>query len=479
LLGEGKKDVDVDRLAVVWDNEPDKLEPYCSYNLQDAVLIYKLAQKMFPLIHEFVKLTGLEISAVSRGNFTQFVESVLMKESRYVKELIPNKPTSSERKAHSFTGFLHEADAGIYSNVVAYDFKSLYPSIISTHNISPGTLRCRCCTEIVPGEEMHFCQKVNGFFPKLIGSVIDRRQRILKMLKGDLKPEEKILLSARLESLKILRNSFYSHFGYPYSRWYDLDIAKAVTSYGKYYVQKVVDAAKESGFELLYADTDTIFLKLLGKTKEDAEKFLETLNRSLPEKMQLETEGYYPKCMFISTKTGNRKRYALLTEQGLLKIRGFESVRRNLSTIAKETQEKILYMILKEDKKGEALEYVKKVISDIENKKINLRKTIIYTQLQKEITRYETIAPHVAVAKEMQDKGFNVAQGSIMRYVVSKGEGTIAERSHMYTEDNDYDPEYYVEHQVLPAVDKIFDAADISFNKTIEEKEQSSLSQFI
>jgi len=169
----------------------------------------------------------------------------------------------------------------------------------------------------------------------------------------------------------------------------------------------------------------------------------------------------------------------LLSENGLLKIRGLESAKRNFSTIARESQEKVLELILKERKLRKALEHVKGVISDVMENKVPLRKMMIYTQLSREISSYETIAPHVAVAQKMQKQGFNVIPGSIIRYIVGKGEGSIADNSQLPNEVKEYDADYYVEHQIIPSVEKIFEAAGVDFRNALDEKEQSSLSEFI
>ncbi|MBN2421511.1 DNA polymerase, partial [Candidatus Woesearchaeota archaeon] len=164
---------------------------------------------------------------------------------------------------------------------------------------------------------------------------------------------------------------------------------------------------------------------------------------------------------------------------GVLKMQGFDSSRRNLSTIAKETQEKVLYYLLKEKNALAAVNYVKQVIDDLKNGRVPLRKTIIYTQLQKDLSKYETNAPHVAVAKNMQKQGFPVNPGLIIKYIVGKGEGTIGEKAKLPNEAEAYDSEYYIENQIIPAVDKIFEAAGIDFVKATAEKEQVSLKEFI
>ncbi len=481
LTGEGKKQVDISRLPEVWDSSGD-LGQFCDYNLNDAYLTYKIFEKIFPSLAEYVKLTNLDIFDVSRGSFSQFAESFLIKESKFFNELIPSKPNSYENREVLHSGPIIEPEQGVYSSIAVFDFKSLHPSITATHNISAGSLKCSCCSENVPGEDVHFCSKISGFIPKLTGNLIDRRERISEILKAEDKSfEQKMQLSARYDAINSIASSIYGAFSLPYSRWHNAECSRAIASYGRYYLNYAVDKAKNEKFDVLYADNDVIFIRLGSKKQEQARKFLDELNASLPEKMNLDYEGFYPRGMFVASKTGKetRRRYALLSENGLLKIRGLESAKRNFSTIARETQEKVLELILKERKLRKALEHVKGVISDVMENKVPLRKMMIYTQLSREISSYETIAPHVAVAQKMQKQGFNVIPGSIIRYIVGKGEGSIADNSQLPNEVKEYDADYYVEHQIIPSVEKIFEAAGVDFRNALDEKEQSSLSEFI
>lgn len=485
ILGEGKKSIDIAKLAEAFDSDSD-LTPYCEYNLNDASLIYRLFVKMLPYIFEFAKLTNLELFDIIRGSFSQFTEAFLMKESRLANELIPPRPARNEQEERASKEKQPwnalESVPGVYSNIAVYGFQSLHPSIISLHNISSGTLRCRCCNAVVPGEEMHFCAKTAGFFPKIIGALIDRKQRIVNILNDDAEKtfEQSRLLNARHDAISSLTNALCGYFSYPSSRWYNEECAKAMAAYGRHYIASVIQKAESSGFEVLHADNDCIFLNPGSRKKEDFTAFFNEMNSQLPEKMQLEYEGFYPRGMFIASKAGKaKKKYALLSEKGYLKIIGLESSRRNFSTIAKEVQENVLNLILKERKLKKAMEYVQAVINNVKEGKIPMKKMVIYTHLQKDISNYETIAPHVAVAKKMQKQGFNVTQGSIIRYVVSKGEGSIAEQAQLPNEVASYDPDYYIEHQIIPAVERIFEAAGVDFEKALNEKEQSSLGEFI
>lgn len=491
LLDEKKHDVDLNELSKAWDNGTG-LNQFCEYNLNDAKLSYKLAEKLMPTISEMVKITGLTIYDVNRMGFSQLIEWYLLRQAPNFNEIAPNKPTNDEvlkRRLQTYKGaFVFKPKQGLYNNIVVFDYRSLYPTIIGSHNISPGTINCYCCQEDatpVPTEDnkkIWFCNKREGFIPTLIEDLINRRTRIKEIIKNQM-DEKFVILDARQNSLKLLANSFYGYLGFFMARWYSIECAQATTAFGRHYVNQVIEKAEKSGFKVIYGDTDSTFQTLNGKTKEDAMKFSEKINEDLPGLMELEFEGFYPSGIFVSAKVGAfgaKKKYALVDENNILKIKGFESVRRNWSSIAKETQEKVLEIILKEHDNEKALEYVKKVIDDLRNKKIPLEKVIIHTQLQKEISEYNARGPHVAVAQRLKNKGIAIGPGSMIKFIVTQGSDIIRNRSKLPEEikEGDYDSDYYLHHQVIPAVERIFDVLGYRKENLLEMKDQTKLEGF-
>ncbi len=487
LIGEQKQDVELDNMADVWDNKIEEIEKFCRYNLHDSYLAYKLSEKVFPNIVELVKIVGLPVYDIIRMGFSQLVEWYLIKQALNFNEICPNRPNYNEikqRRMQTYTGaFVYEPQPGLYSDIVVFDYRSLYPTVLSSHNISPDTLNCACCEgqNRTPGEKYWFCAKKKGFLPAVIEDLITRRMRIKEIIKED---EEKFrLLDARQNSLKLLANSFYGYLGFFGARWYSIECARSVTAYGRFYIHKVIDRAKSSGFKVLYSDTDSIFLALQNRTKEDAKKFLESINLELPGLMELEYEDFYPNGIFVSAKEGAygaKKKYALISENGVLKIRGFEAIRRNWSFIAKEVQKNVLNLVLKENDKAKAFKYVREVIEELKGNKTPADKVVIYTQLQKEISDYDSISPHVRVAKRMQDKGLSVGPGSLIKFIVTKGEGTIGDKARLPEEvkQEDYDPDYYIHNQIIPAVEKIFNVLGYTKEDLLASKEQSKLGSY-
>lgn len=235
---------------------------------------------------------------------------------------------------------------------------------------------------------------------------------------------------------------------------------------------------------VLVHNTDSIMLLLGEKAEKQALELLEKINKSLPGTMELELERFYKRGIFVMKKTGEagaKKKYALLSKDGALKIRGFESVRRDKCDLAKEAQEFVIKKVLEEGKADSALKHVKKIIEEVKSKKVPAEKLIIRTQLTKAIEEYSSIGPHVAVAKRMREKGIPIKEGGLIEFVIAKGTGKlIRERARIPEEvkEGDYDVEYYINNQIVPAIEGIFNVFGISSDNLKEGKKQKSLGEF-
>ena len=490
LLGKGKHDANLDKLATAWDNaDPVLLKNFATYNLQDAELTYELSQLTLPNLIEFVKIVGQLPYDVNRMGFSQLVEWYALRQATSLGEIAPNKPAyrvQMQRKHDRIKGgFVYEPTPGLYEDLIICDYRSLYPTIIASHNISPGMKNCTCCPESprikTDRGTFWYCQKQKGFVSGVIEDLIMRRARIKDILK---KGDKDQLLVARSQALKDLANSFYGYLGFALARWYNIECAESTTAFGRQYIVNVIERAKKEGYEIVYSDTDSVFLQMKGKTEQDAKTFVEHVNRELPGLMELEYEGHYPAGIFVAVKSseaGAKKKYALLTPKGQLKIVGFETVRRNWSPIAKTTQKKVLEILLVERNPESALKYLQKVIEDVKQNKIPIHEITIHTALSKDITEYESKGPHVAAAQRMRERGQPAEPGTPIFFVVTKGKGRISDKVKLPDEatQQDYDPDYYISNQILPGVEKIFEVFKINIHELFAEKAQSSLSKFL
>lgn len=489
LLGESKVDVDIVRLADAWDNNDHAmLNRFSEYNLQDSAMTYKLCYQLLPSVLELVRMTGIPIYDLSRMAMSQMVEWFLLRNAKKYNIVSPNRPGAherAERASKSLIGaFVVKPTPGLYKNIMVFDFGSMYPTIISSHNISRATIRCDCCRETAPrvpfeGKDIWFCQKKKGYLPLMIGDLIKRRMRIKEILKE----KKSKFLKARSAGLKLLSNSYWGYMAYENSRWYSFDSAQAILAYERYYIKSVIGRVTKEGYQVIYGDTDSIFLVSDSHTIEDAHRLIEDINRNLPGIMSLEFQGLYPAGIFVSAKgsdTGAKKRYSLLDQDDRLVIKGFESIRRNASQIAKEVQQKVLGIILKENNFEKAYKYVRDVIDNCRKGRIPIEKFVIKTQLTKPVEEYESLGPHVAIALRMKDKGIPVGARTIIEYVIVKEGKKIRDKAREVHEasPDDIDPEYYISNQIIPAVAKIFEVTGYSEADLTEEAEQSKLDRF-
>ncbi|ADC47403.1 DNA polymerase family B PolB2 [Methanobrevibacter ruminantium M1] len=203
------------------------------------------------------------------------------------------------------------------------------------------------------------------------------------------------------------------------------------------------------------------------------DKFLNFFNGELPDTMELEFEGFYRRGFFVS-----KKRYAVIENEKII-AKGLELVRRDWAPIAKKTQEEILMAILKEGDVKKAEKIISKVLRKIKSGDIATKDLIIHTQITKNLDDYKQIGPHVIAAREIEAHGIKVGKGTIVQYIISKGKGSISQRAvpYEYSEGVEYDKEYYIENQLIPAVSRMMEPLGYDKNRLRElastERQQS------
>jgi DNA polymerase Pol2 len=285
--------------------------------------------------------------------------------------------------------------------------------------------------------------------------------------------------------LKILANSFYGYLGFYAARWYCLECAASTTAYARNYIKETIKKAEKRGFKVIYADTDSCFLLLGDQQMDQAMEFMNEINFDLPGYMELEFEGHFKRGLFVGVKGGDKskgakKKYALIDDNNKLKITGFETVRRNWSKLAKEVQQEVLQLVLS-DQTEKALNYIREVIEKLKSGKISIKKLIIKTQITRELSQYSSIGPHVLVAKTLEKRGEKIYPGMVIEYVISKGSGLVRERAKpvIDVKKGEYDVDYYLNKQLLPAVSSIFTVLSYSEEEILGKSKQIGLGGFI
>ncbi len=473
VTGTSKLMVDRRNIWQIWDGSKEDVEELAEYSLGDSVSLNKLYDFFMPLEIEIAKTVGTTLAEACVSTTGQLVEYTLMKYAYSNKEVIPNKPSEREisaRLANPIEGaYVKAPTAGVYRDIVVFDFRGLYPSIIISYNIDPSRL-CRDCSNYYESPNgIKFVKEPRGIIPIVLKLLITQREAVKKAYK---KNPDDIFLGARSSALKILANSFYGYLGYARSRWYSRECASSVTAFGRDYITKTMATAEKNGFGVLYGDTDSCFLIRKGKSKEDSLELMKAINQSLPESMELELEDFYSSGVFVGKRGaiegGAKKKYALLSESGRIKIKGFELVRRDWSNIARETQRSVLEAILKDGGKEKAISIVKDVIKKLREGRVELQDLVIHTQLRKSISSYDNTSPELSAAKKAISQGVKKREeieGAMLGYIITKKGTSISEKAELEESAKDYDADYYINHQIIPSTLKILKELGVSENE--------------
>ena len=306
FFGEEKIDVPGDRIYEFWDNGGRELKNLFKYSLDDVVSTLKIAQETLPLNLELTRIVGQPFVDVTRMATGQQAEWYLVRKAYEANEVVPNKPNMTmknikERGSNS-GGYVKEPEIGLHENLVQFDFKSLYPTLIISKNISPDVLvndnvsynskfedfetgydeidnlkEEELSSEMDNDEEyfispehyFKFKKEPQGFIPSALEDILNERFAVKNRMKATDDPILKKSLDVQQQALKRLANTMYGVYGFLRFRWYSFECAQAITAWGRQHIKKAMKEAETYGFKAIYADTDGFYAKYVPEMKKE------------------------------------------------------------------------------------------------------------------------------------------------------------------------------------------------------------------
>ena len=459
------------------------------YNLDDTLATLELANNYTPIAFEISDFINYPINDIVFSSAGAMVERLFFKYYYKKGKIIPNKPRAeeiAERQKYTFSGaFVKAPIPGLHKNIAVLDFRSYHISIMISYNISPETVDCNCCErvglEVITGH--HICKNKKGFVPEVLEELLALRAGYKEKAKELSKDTQDYRnMHAKQYALKIFLASTYGYMGFAGARWYSRPSLDVMYYLVRSKIQEVIREFEKLGYLVVYGDTDSCFIdfRSVEKLKED----ISYINSIIPKAMHLELEDVYMSGLFVHARDKERaakKKYALLDYNGNLKIKGFEYVRHDWCPLVKETQKEILKLVLKEQDSKKALKYVKFIIEDLKNKEIPNNKLIIQTFVHKSLESYKTLNPAMAAVKNAKKAGKKFKVGDLVEYIVTEKSGkTISDKSQIaeFVKDKDYDSDYYINNQLVPAILPILEELGISKDELVTNTKQKGLGDF-
>ncbi len=502
LLNEEKHDVEYGEMPSLWNGPREGLIRFIEYSRKDAELSLRLVleKRLLDKFFEMSKLSGVLLQDAFGGQ-SQRIEIMLLHEFRERNFVMPTKPSKTEmarrakeRDKQGLQGAtVLEPQKGLHADgcTLVLDFKSLYPSIMRAYNISPDTLvtggEADGCSTSPTGAR--FATEREGILPHVLTKLLETRQQIKKAMKTA-KGEERRILNAKQLAVKDISNSMYGYTGYIRARLYVIDVAASITAYGRENIEKTKKLVEDNfPVEVVYGDTDSIFVKTkltnLDDAKELGEKISKFVSSSQGGKLQLDFEKIY-RTFLILTK----KRYAgwkFYYDDGWkdeMEMKGIETIRRDWCRLVTETMSAVLETILKEGDVQKSIAQLRSVVEQLKKNEIPLEKLTVVKGITKSIESYEGMLPHIELAKKLAARNpEGVRVGDRLSFVIIKGNQMLSKRA----EDPAYvkkhkiaiDSDYYVHSQLFPPIERILASLGITKSELLGSGRQFSLSDVV
>jgi DNA polymerase-2 len=469
VLGEGKAVAGDarDRLGEIIHNYEHDLAAFALYARTDARLAYRIVEKLRLVELAFARsgLTGMtpDRVAASIASF-DFLYLAELERAHIVAPSVRGHDARVHVAQHG--GHVLDPVTGLHGNVWVFDFKSLYPSLIRTFNIDPvGHVSGAAPSEDLietPGGNF---RRGPAILPRLLDDLFPRREAARRR-------HDEVAAHA----IKILMNSFYGVLGTPACRFYDPALANAITGMGKHMLLWSKSWFESLGYQVLYGDTDSLFVssadtdpiragrrarELVASLNADLTRYVESRWRR-ESRLELEFEKLYLRLFLPRARHSTRgasKRYAGWLDGGAVEFVGMEVVRRDWTALAKRVQRE-LYQRLFTDQPVEA--YLADIVGRLRKGELDAE-LVYHKNLRKDAVEYTaTTPPHVTAARKSTRP-----LGRSIRYLI-----TTAGAEPLDNLTHPIDREHYVEKQVRPVAEPVLEALGLEFEKVIGDMRQ-------
>ncbi len=476
LLGKSKIEFD----GEIGDLPLPELASYC---LNDSQLTYELTSMggsvVMKLLQVISRIGKMPINDVSRLGVSNWIRSMLFYEHRKMGALIPRQDELAEKGGASSQavikgkkykgGLVIEPKPGVFFDVSVLDFASLYPSLIKVHNLSYETVNCpheECKDNTVPDTASWVCKKRKGITSLVTGSLRDLRVSHYKPLTKDsaLSKEDRELYNVVSQGLKVFLNASYGVMGFETFAFYCLPVAEATAALGRDAITKTIQKCSELGINVLYSDTDSLFLQ--NPSKEQVLSVTHWAERELG--VELDLDKTYRYVAFSSRK----KNYFGVLPDGTADIKGLTGKKSQTPDFLKQTFYEALGILSRvqsesdfEKARADTKALLTRMITQLKNRQVPVEQLAFNVMMGKPTENYgDTTPQHVRAAMLLEEKGKEIKAGEIIAYVKTKNPPYVKPVELARVDEIDSDKYIEYAHSMF---DQMLDALDFSFDEML------------
>jgi DNA polymerase zeta len=477
------------------------------------------ANEIVPRTSEQARLLGVDFfSVISRGS--QFkVESTMFRIAKPENFVLisPSRKQVGQQNALECLPLVMEPQSAFYSSpLVVLDFQSLYPSVMIAYNLCYSTCLGRITSwrgrnkmgfmdfkreprllelakdhiNIAPNGMMYVKPEIRkSLLAKMLGEILETRVMVKSGMKQD-KDDRTLqqLLNNRQLALKLLANVTYGYTSASFSgRMPCSEIADSIVQTGRETLEKaiaLIHATEKWGAEVVYGDTDSLFIYLKGRTRDQAFTIGEEISKAItdanPRPIKLKFEKVYHPCVLLAKKryVGFKYEHRSQTEPDF-DAKGIETVRRDGTPAEQKIEERALKILFRTADLSQVKSYFQEQCAKIMQGRISIQDFLFAKEVKLGTYSDRGQPPPgalIATKRMLADPRTEPQYGERVPYVVITGapgarliDRCVSPESLLSNDHLELDAEYYISKNLIPPLERIFNLVGANVRQWYDE----------
>ncbi|RXK35490.1 hypothetical protein M231_07268 [Tremella mesenterica] len=496
-------------LTALWKGKmPSHTLRVIKYLLHRVVMYMEMvdAAEIITKNAEFARVFGVDFASVMFRGSQYKVESFMFRIAKPESFVLvsPSKQQVGLQNAPFAVPLIAEPESKFYTHpILVLDFQSLYPSVMIAYNICFSTCLGRVekfrgtdkfgftelkvddgvlellkdyLTAVTPNGMIFVKPAVRkSLLSKMLGEILDTRVMVKQAMKGARGDKSLLqLLNARQLGLKLMANVTYGYTSATYSgRMPCIEVADSIVQTGRETLEKAQEMIHSNaawGAQVVYGDTDSLFVALPGKTKDQAfvigNQIADAVTAANPKPVKLKFEKVYMGSVLMAKKRYVGFKYEHPDEtEPVFDAKGIETIRRDGFPAQGKIEEVCLKMLFRNQDLSQIKEFCRQEWTKILQGRISLQDFIVAKEVRLGSYSDKGVPPPgaaVAYRRILKDPRDEPQYAERVPYVISNAEGRrLIDRARTPEEmlanrSLGIDAEYYIRNLLIPPLSRIF-----------------------
>ncbi len=307
----------------------------------------------------------------------------------------------------------------VHENVAELDYESQYPNLIIKEGLSFET--------VTPDgiSETH-----KGILPAITKKALSRRLHFKGLRKNlAIESDDWRWAEQRQIALKFILVCIYCTLGSCWNRFGNVLTFEEINLKSRETMIETKNIAQSEGFQILYGDTDSIFVKSEGATEEVYMKLAALLTEKT--RLPISLTHHYKFLLLLPLEADPsgimeaQKHYFGKLTNGEILTRGIEVRRHDSPRFIKDFQLGLITTLFNHESAGAvkskgyetAQDFVAHCLDDLMEGKIPLEDLVVSGILRRYLTSYKSIFPHVSAAIQLASQGKSIKPGDTIDFI--------------------------------------------------------------